>query len=121
MLFVDLLIPLILLLTGKHFRDHTPNEISMVCGYRTRRSTRNKDTWLFANQLMGKLWCRWSLPLMLLSVIPMLLVLGKETAVVSAVGGALCLLQLAAVFFSIYKIEQALKKAFDPEGNRRYN
>lgn len=38
---------------GMMFMRHIPYEINMVFGYRTKMSTKNRDTWEFAHQYCG--------------------------------------------------------------------
>ena len=54
MLLVDLLIPLIMIFTGKAFCEKAPKEINMLFGYRTTMSTKNMDTWRFAHEACGR-------------------------------------------------------------------
>ena len=64
MLVCSLLIPLILLGAGALLAKHPPKQINWAYGYRTRRSTKNKETWLFAQVYAGRLWMRLSWPML---------------------------------------------------------
>ena len=80
---------------------------------------KNQDTWLFAHQYCGRLWFRWGLALLPLTLIPLLLVMGQPTGTVGAVGTVLCLLQMLPLVGCIFPTEAALKRTFDKDGNRR--
>lgn len=119
MLCVNLLIPVTMIGFGKLFLNKAPKEINYIFGYRTTMSMKNKDTWEFAHKYCGRIWfvCGWIV--LLLSIIAMLFVLGKDDDTVGMIGGIVCSLQLIPVLGSIYPTEKALKKTFDKEGNRK--
>ena len=119
MVLIDLLIPAILFFTGMVYRKHPPRAVNNLWGYRTNRSTKNQDTWEFANRYMGNIWYRWGMILLPLSVVPMLFVLGGDTGVIEIVTGVTCLSQLVPVGASIYLTEKALKEKFTAEGLRK--
>lgn len=75
MLVMDFLLPLIMVVFGKLFQ-HCPEEINSVFGYRTRRSMASQEAWNFAHHACGKLWFRWGLVLLPVTVGLMLLVWG---------------------------------------------
>lgn len=54
-----------------------------------------------------------------LSVLGMLLVLGKDENAVGIAGTVLCTIQLLPLLLSIIPTERALRKTFDKDGNRR--
>lgn len=117
MLFCSLLIPGCMLLFGWMFRASPPEKINDWYGYRTKRSKRSPEAWDFAHRFAGKVWQRWGLWTLALSVGVMLLLLkGSDTAV--ALGGlGLMLLQLIPMVAVIPITEKELKKRFDTKGN----
>ncbi|MCI8866022.1 MAG: SdpI family protein [Lachnospiraceae bacterium] len=119
MLLMDLIIPLTMIGFGRYFMKNTPKEINAVFGYRTSMSMKNKDTWEFAHKYCGKIWyaCGWIL--LPITVIFLLLVIGKSKDDVGAIGGAICGAQLIPLIGSIFPTEIALKKMFDKNGKRR--
>ena len=119
MLAADLLLPLLMVLLGRRFRTHPPEEINGVYGYRTARSMKNRETWDFAHRYIGGLWVRLGLVLLPLSVLPLLFVLGRDANTVGLVGAAVCLVQLIPLLGSILPTERALARAFDENGRRR--
>ena len=119
LLCMDLLIPLSMLGFGLLFLKRPPKDINGIFGYRTTRSMKNQDAWDFAHRYCGKLWFRWGLALLPLSLLPLLLVVGKENDTVGTVGTAVCLLQLVPLIGSVFPTERALKRTFDEDGNRK--
>ena len=94
MFFMVLTIPAIMIIFGRIFMKKAPEKINWVFGYRTRRSMMNKDTWAFAHKYIGRLWWICGLVLLPLSVIPMLLLLGKDKDMVGGVGAAITIVQM---------------------------
>lgn len=119
MLVSDLLIPAIMIGFGYLFLKRPPKTVNYLFGYRTTRSMKNQDTWLFAHLYCGRLWFRWGLILLPPTVIPLLLVMGQPEGTVSAVGTVICLLQMIPLVGCIFPTEAALKRTFDSNGNRR--
>lgn len=119
MLLMNILTPLIMIGFGMMFMRHIPDEINMVFGYRTKMSTKNRDTWEFAHQYCGKLWFICGLALLPLSVIPMFFVIGQSEDVVGNLSGMICIIQCVLLVCSIFPTERALRKNFDHNGIRR--
>lgn len=119
MFCTSLLIPISMLGFGKRFKKKAPGSINMLFGYRTTMSMKNQDTWTFAHQYFGKLWYQWGWVTLILTVVPMLLALGKGDSVIGTVGSVVVLLQLLPVIGVIFPVEKALRKNFDKDGNRK--
>ena len=118
MLLMNLMIPLTMIGFGRSFMKNTPKEINAVFGYRTSISMKNKDTWEFAHRYCGKLWYVCGLILLPITVIFLLLVIGKDTDYVGTVGGIICGAQLILLIGSIFSTEITLKKVFDKKGKK---
>lgn len=116
---MDLLIPFTMIGFGKYFLKIAPKEINAIFGYRTSMSMKNKDTWNFAHKYCGKIWYVCGLIMLPLSVIAMIVVLGKGEDTVGTVGGIIEGIQMLPLVGSIFLTEGALKKTFDKSGNRR--
>ena len=82
-------------------------------------SMKNRDTWEFAHKYIGKLWFFLGLILLVLSVIPLLFVLGRDVEAVGMVGIVVCFAQLVPMVGSIIPTEIALKRNFDSNGRKR--
>ena len=103
----------------KIFYEKAPKEINSVFGYRTSMSMKNKDTWEFAHKYCGKVWYVCGMVILPITVIFMLLVIGKNEDCVGSIGGIICGVQLIPLIGSILPTEIALKKNFDKNGTRR--
>lgn len=84
------LLPVILLGLGTHFYRHPPQKINYIWGYRTRRSMKNQETWIFAHQYYGKqsvLFCKFLLPL---SIIPMVFAYHQNEHIIGLIATIVC-------------------------------
>ena len=118
-LAMDLLVPGVMIGFGKEFQKNPPTEINPGYGYQTAMSSKNQDTWDFAQKRMGKVWHKWGKALLVPSFVPLLFVLGRDVGTVGAVGMVICGVQLIVMLSSIGVTEHALKKNFDKNGKRR--
>ena len=116
---MDLLVPGVMIGFGKEFQKNPPTEINPGYGYRTAMSSKNQDTWDFAQKRMGEVWHKWGKALLVPSFVPLLFVLGRDVGTVGAVGMVICGVQLIVMLSSIGATEHALKKNFDKNGKRR--
>ena len=119
MLLMDLLIPLTMIGFGRYFIKNTSKEINALFGYRTCMSMKNKDTWEFAHKYCGKIWYACGLIILPITVIFMLLVIGKSNDYVGTAGGIICGIQLIPLIGSVFPTEITLKRIFDHNGKRR--
>ena len=119
MLLINLLIPFTMIGFGRYFMKKPPKEINAMFGYRTSMSMKNKDTWDFAHKHCGKAWfiCGWVITP--ITIIAMLLIIGKGMEIVEKFGSIIVFVQLAILIGSIIPTEMALKRNFDKNGNRR--
>lgn len=119
MLVCSLLIPLILLGAGALLAKHPPKQINWAYGYRTRRSTKSKETWRFAQAYAGRLWMRLSWPMLAASLAVMGCLYGGPVDTISLWAGILVGVQTLAVVLTILPVERALKRNFDALGRPR--
>ena len=119
MLLTSLLIPVIMLVFGWIFRCRAPKKINVWYGYRSARSMKNEDTWVFAHQHIGRTWLIVGAVLLVISVIPMIAVYGKDVDTVSVVSLVLTVVQLIPLIVSLIPTERALKNTFDENGIRK--
>ena len=119
MLLTSLLIPVIMLVFGWIFRRQAPKKINVWYGYRSARSMKNEDTWVFAHQHIGRTWMLVGVVLLVVSVIPMIAVYGKDDDTVSVVSLVLTVIQLIPLIVSLIPTERALKRTFDENGIRK--
>ena len=117
--FTVIIIPALMIIFGKYYIKKAPKNINHFVGYRTTRSMKNKETWNFAHNYMGKLWYKYGIVLFVISAALMLLTMGQDE---DAVGGLAAIITTVQVFVMIVPgilTEKALKENFDEEGNRK--
>ena len=119
MLIMILIIPVTMIGLGQLFVRRAPKDINGFFGYRTKRSMKNRDTWEFAHEYIGRLWAIGGTVLLPISVIPMLVVLGQDDDIVGMVGGVITALQIIPLVGAIFLTESTLKKNFDELGRRQ--
>lgn len=119
MLIMELLMPFTMIGFGRYFSKEAPKEINSAFGYRTKMSMKNRDTWEFAHKYFGKLWYICGLFLLPISIILMLFVIGQNEDIIGNFGTIICVVQLIPIIGSIFLTENALKKNFDKNGNKR--
>lgn len=119
MLLTSLLIPVIMLVFGWIFHHQAPKKINVWYGYRSARSMKNEDTWVFAHQHIGRTWMLVGVVLLVVSVIPMIAVYGKDVDTVSVVSLVLLFVQMIPMIMSLIPTERALKRTFDENGIRK--
>lgn len=119
MLIMDLLIPFTMIGFGKMFLKKAPDQINYVFGYRTSMSMKNQDTWIFAHHYCGKIWYICGLILLVVSLIVLLLVIGKSNDAIGNVGGILCVFQMIPLVGSSYRRRLHSGKILNKYGNKR--
>ena len=119
MFLVNLLLSIIMLGFGASFLDKAPKKINPLFGYRTTMSMKNDDTWAFAHKYVGRIWLVCGLGMLLITIVAMLVTMGKDGAVVGTVATVLIISQMSLIAGSIVPTEIALHKTFDEDGNRR--
>ena len=119
MFVMNLILPLSMIGVGAFFVKHAPSEINMVFGYRTRMATKNQDTWAFAHLYFGKLWRIIGQAMLLLSIIGMLILIGRTEHTVGVAGSVIMGVQCVLLIVPVIPTEIALRKYFDQNGNRR--
>lgn len=119
MLAVSLVIPLTMIIFGRHFMHSPPKEINGSYGYRTSMSMKSRETWVFAHRYFGRLWFILGLMLLPLSAAAMLFLLGESVKAIGNSSLIIMAFQLLFLIIPIFPTERALKKNFDQFGFRR--
>ena len=119
MLGVCLVIPLTMMIFGRHFMHSPPKEINGSYGYRTSMSMKSRETWDFAHRYFGRLWFILGLILLPLSAAAMLFLLGESVKAIGNSSLIIMAFQLLFLIIPIFPTERALKKNFDQFGFRR--
>ena len=119
MLLFVLLIPLTMVCFGRRFFKSPPKSINATFGYRSTMSMKNPETWKLAHTVCGRFWFRCGRILLPLSVVPMLLVIGRGTETVGYTGVITVFIQLVPLLCVLPVTEHALRKNFDKNGMRK--
>ncbi|MBE5929201.1 MAG: SdpI family protein [Lachnospiraceae bacterium] len=119
MLIFGLMIPMVQIVAGRMMWKHHPKQINWVYGYRTKRSMKNMDTWVFAHEHCGRIWWKTGLIMLIPSVLIYIPFYHSNEDTIGIVGTILCVIQLVVLIASIFPTERALKKTFNDDGMRR--
>lgn len=115
----NLLIPVVVIVTGRIMWKHYPKNINGLVGYRTTLSMKNMDTWRFANEHCGRLWYKMGLFMLVFSILVSVLLLRTNDSTYSMISLIFGLLQCIILIASIIPTEIALKKMFNTDGTRK--
>ena len=115
----SLLVPVIVIITGRMMWKHYPKNVNGLIGYRTTLSMRNIDTWKFANEYCGRLWYRIGILMLIFSIIICLLFFKASYNTAFMASLILIAIQCIILVATIFPTENALKREFSEEGRRR--
>lgn len=116
MFICDLLVPVVMILCGRMMWKHSPKKINSLFGYRTSRSMKNMDTWIFAQKHFGKLWWKIGWIILIPSILVHIPFYGASDDMIGIVGLILVTVQTIIIIVSIIPTERALKNTFPEEG-----
>lgn len=119
MFICDLLIPILMIISGRMMWKHSPENINGIIGYRTTRSMKNKDTWKFAHDYCGRLWWKIGWIMIIPSAAIHIPFYNSTKDVIGTIGGILCTIQCVILVASIFPTEKALKRTFTDDGVRK--
>ncbi|MGB4590080.1 MAG: SdpI family protein [Clostridiaceae bacterium] len=105
----DLLLPVMMTLLGYVFLKRPPKNINIFYGYRTSRSMRNMDSWIYAHQRCGKLWIKLG-PILFFLILLSKLLIPLDEEILSLIHMAILIFSL---FATIVVVEKNLKRKFD--------
>lgn len=114
-----LLIPALMIFSGRMMWEHHPKQVNSLMGYRTPRSTKNVETWNFANAYCGHLYEKIGWATLIPPVLVMLLFLRSSKDVIESASAVICILQCIGLILPIIPTERALKKHFTDDGTPR--
>ena len=115
----SLLVPVIVIITGRMMWKHYPKNVNGLIGYRTTLSMRNIDTWKFANEYCGRLWYRIGILMLIFSIIICLLFFKASYNTAFMASLILIAIQCLILVATIFPTENALKREFPEEETRR--
>lgn len=119
MFVCNIVYSLTMILEGRYMWKHYPKNISLVAGYRTRRSSMNMDTWKFANEHCGKRYWKIGWIMLIPTIIVQIPFYGKGDDVVGYLGLAICIIECTILVVSLFPTEKALKNTFHEDGSRK--
>ena len=108
------ILPVTVLAAGYYYKNHVPK--TMKSGYRTRRSTRSRETWVYAHRMLGKLWRPLGWVLLTVSFFGMFGILILNRDALEHATAALGAVQAVAMLGSLIPVERALRQNFDETG-----
>lgn len=115
----SLLVPVIVIITGRMMWKHYPKNVNGLIGYRTTLSMRNIDTWKFANEYCGRLWYRIGILMLIFTIVIFLLFFKASFNTAFMASLILIAIQCIILVATIFPTENALKREFPEEGRRR--
>ena len=115
----SLLVPVIVIITGRMMWKHYPKNINGLIGYRTTLSMRNIDTWKFANEYCGRLWYRIGILMLIFSIIICFLFFKASYNTAFMASLILIAIQCIILVATIFPTENALKREFPEEVTKR--
>ncbi len=115
----SLIMSLGMIFFGNKYMNNPPEKISYSNGYCTKRSTKNKSTWLFAQKEFGKIWLISGMFTLALSILTILFIFKYSNSLIFIVGAIMFFTQGLLMLSPLLFVEQSLKQHFDNNGNRK--
>lgn len=119
MLFCNALYSFTMIIGGWFMWKHCSKSINSVCGYRTRRSKMNMDTWKFANENCGKRWWKIGWMMLIPTIVVQIPFYGKSDDSIGILSLILGGIECCILLISILPTEKVLKKTFNNDGIRK--
>lgn len=111
-----LLLPVIMIFTGRFSWKHSPKDINPLMGYRTTRSTKSQATWNFANAYFGHLCEKVGWVSFIPSVLVMLPFMHSTEDTLGMAVLVIVSVQTLLLLWPIIPTERELKKRFNENG-----
>lgn len=111
-MFSNIIIPVIMIVSGITFLLIPPKKINSFYGYRTRRSMQNIETWEFAHKFSGKIMFIVGIILLIISIIVTNELYDENTLNFGGNEIFVLIFQLPILILSIIPTEIALKIKF---------
>lgn len=84
-----ILIPSLMTGAGWMIWKHPPKTINTLYGYRTTMSSLNQNTWRFSQEYAGRLWVRWGIRMMPVSILLLMFFAASGETAASTAGSVL--------------------------------
>lgn len=111
----NVIIPILMVVFGILFEKKPPKKINDYYGYRTVRSMRNMDTWVYAHRYAGNLYKRVFIVVLILSIIISVFMINFNSNIQIIVDLILLLVQTIILVGCIPIVERELKRRFGDE------
>lgn len=108
--------PVMISVIGFFMFKRPPEKINPFYGYRTIRSMKSTEAWIFAQKYSGKLWLIMGLPMLILSAAVFLYCKANFPDQLAMIFLIILTLQVVAIAAPIPIVEHALKENFDDQG-----
>lgn len=106
-----------MLIFGWIFIKHPPKNINSIYGYRTPRSTKNQEVWMFAHKTAGEIWLKLGAVGTAASIL--LIFLFERFGVLERFSLYLIYAQLILLLGVIPLTEWKISRNFDPDGSKK--
>lgn len=118
-----LIIPIVMIGCGGIFKKYPPKTINNFYGYRTPMSSKNQETWDFAQTYFGKVWWKigWIMCLGVILIMVGILLSGysKNEAFVTYSITIITIIEVVLMVLSIIPVEKALRRVFNKDGTKK--
>lgn len=102
-------IPSLMILFGWIWRKYPPKKINWIYGYRTKRSMKDENSWVFAQNYLSKVWLSLGLVLFFVSILISLILKIKKLDIPNWIYYG----ELFILLFSLVIVELKLREEFD--------
>ncbi len=106
-----------MLIFGWIFIKHPPKNINSIYGYRTPRSTKNQEVWMFAHKTAGEIWLKLGAVGTAASIL--LIFLFERFGVLERFSLYLIYAQLILLLGVISLTERKISRNFNQDGSRK--
>lgn len=108
-----LIIPIVMVVVGVITKAKPPKEINHIYGYRTKLSMSSQAAWDYANTEIGKLFFKWGIGMMVVSVIVVIvymMTLGSAGVLTASISMCvIMIIQIIVMMAPVLIIEKNLK------------
>ena len=112
-LFMNSIVPIIMIVFGFLWKNHPPESVNFIYGYRTSMSMKNNETWKFAHKHNAKIWRLSGTIWLVISII--IMIIFKENY--ENASRWINYIGLFIIIGSLIPTEIALRKRFNKDGS----
>lgn len=112
-LITAMICPLSMYFLGFYLERLGSREINKTVGYRTKNSMLSRETWKFANKYCGKLWRKFGLITLALTLLIFFFFLKSSEGVLMILLLVVMAVQIGPLIASVLLTEKELKKKFN--------